>query len=61
MEVLSDADQRQEDKARALFPDIIAMDRDIKTEAAAEAAMRSTLQDIMDIRERNDLPRVCPS
>jgi hypothetical protein len=59
VEVLSAADQRQENEARAQFPEIIAQDKDIKTDADAEAAMRSALQEIMNAREDAGLPRVC--
>jgi hypothetical protein len=59
VDVLVDADQQREAEARALFPQIIPLDRDIKNEAQAEAAMRDALQKLMDIREEYGLPRVC--
>ena len=60
VEVLSYADQRNEVQARTLFPEIIDRDRKIKTEAQAEEAMRTALQELMDIRVAYDLPKVCP-
>jgi hypothetical protein len=61
VETLTYADQRNEDKARAMFPDIVNRDKKMKTEADAEAAMRSALQDISNIRAEYDLPKVCPA
>jgi len=59
LEVLSYADQGNESMARSLFPEVVKTDWDIKTEAEAEAAMRKTLNSLMDIREQYNLPRVC--
>ena len=59
--VLSSADQRNETAARARFPEIIARDKQIGSEAEAEQAMREALNQLMDIREAYDLPKVCPS
>jgi len=61
VEVLSSADQRNETAARARFPEIIALDRKISSEAEAEQAMRESLQALMDIRVANNLPKVCPT
>ncbi len=59
VEVLSDADQRRENEARARFPDLIKMDRKLKTEADAEAAMRKGLESLGESREKYGLSRVC--
>jgi len=59
--VLSSADQRNEPEARSRFPEIIAQDKKVKTEAEAEQAMREALQQLMDIREANNLPKICPA
>ena len=59
LEVLSYADQGNETRARELFPEVVAKDWNIKTEAEAEADMRETLNKLMDIREQYNLPRVC--
>jgi len=59
LEVLSDADQRRENEARARFPDLIKMDKDVKNDADAEAAMREGLQELGNARANNGLPRVC--
>jgi hypothetical protein len=59
LEVLSYADQGNESRARELFPDVVTTDWDIKTEAEAEAEMRKTLNQLMDIREQYNMPRVC--
>jgi hypothetical protein len=61
IKVLSSADQRNESEARARFPEIIDQDKKIKSEAEAEQAMRETLQQLMDIRVANNLPKVCPT
>ena len=59
LEVLSYGDSRQESQARALFPDLIAKDGQIRSEAQAEETMRKALLALMDIREQYKLPRVC--
>jgi len=59
LEVLVYADQREENQARALFPDLIEQDSHIRSEAQAEDSMRKTLKELMDIREAYNLPRVC--
>jgi len=59
LEVLSYADRKEEDKARALFPEIVSKDSKIKSDAQAEETMRQALQDLMDIRGEYNLPRVC--
>ncbi len=61
LEVLNYADQGNEARARELFPEVVAKDWDIKTEAEAEANMRETLTKLMDIREQYKLPRTCSS
>jgi hypothetical protein len=60
VKVLSSADQRNEPDARARFSEIVAQDKKIKSEAEAEQAMREALQQLMDIRVANNLPKVCP-
>lgn len=59
LEVLSYGDSRQESRARALFPDLVAEDTDIHSEAQAEETLRKVLLALMDIREQYNLPRVC--
>lgn len=59
LEVLSYADKRQEDKARALFPKVVEKDWNVDSEARAEEKMRQALNALMDVREKNKLPRVC--
>ena len=59
LQVIAYADNREEDQARAIFPDIVAQDNKITSEAQAETKMRETLQKLMDIRETHGLPRVC--
>ena len=59
LEVLTLADQRQEGKARALFPALIEKDPEIDSEAKAEESMRSGLQGLMKIREKYNLPKTC--
>lgn len=59
LEVLTYADQRNEGKARTLFPTVIEEDWDIKTEAEAEQVMRDTLNQLMQIRQEHNLPGIC--
>ena len=59
LEVLTYADQKDESKARSLFPTLVKKDWDIKSEAQAEETMRKALNSLMDIREEYKLPRVC--
>ena len=59
IEVLTEADRRQEDRARTLFPDLVAKDTRIGSEAQAEERMRSALQRLMDIRGEYNLPKTC--
>lgn len=61
LEVLSYADAGDEASARALFPDVVSTDWDIKSSTEAESAMRDTLNKLMDIREQYNMPRVCTS
>ena len=59
LEVLSHADRREEEMARGLFPEVIQKDWEVKTEAQAEETMRQALNNLMDIRQQYELPRVC--
>jgi hypothetical protein len=59
VQVLAFADSREEDNARALFPQLIIQDDRIDDNAQAESKMRGALQKLMDIRERYGLERVC--
>ncbi len=59
LEVLAYGDNRQEEKARVLFPDLVAKDAKISSEAQAEETMRKALQSLMDIRAEYNLPKVC--
>jgi len=59
LEVLNYGDQRDEAKARSLFPTVVEKDWDIKTEAQAEDIMRKALNELMNIRQEYNMPRVC--
>jgi hypothetical protein len=59
LEVLNYGDQRDEVKARSLFPKLVEKDWDIKSEAQAEDVMRKSLKALMDIRQEYNMPRVC--
>ena len=59
LEVLNYGDQRDEARARSLFPTVVEKDWDIKTESQAEETMRKTLNGLMDIRQEYNMPRVC--
>ena len=60
LEVLTLADQREEDQARTLFPQVIAKDAKVASEAQAEENMRKALQGLMKIRADHNLPATCP-
>jgi hypothetical protein len=59
VEVLTEADRRHEQKARAMFPEIIERDGEIDTEADAEARMHEALQELGNIRVEYDLSASC--
>ncbi len=59
LEVLNYGDQRDEARARSLFPTLVKKDWDIKSESQAEDMMRKSLNALMDIRQEYNLPRVC--
>lgn len=59
VETLSEADRQREAQARALFPEIVARDRDVKTDADAEAQMREALQTLGNIRVEYGMDAVC--
>ena len=57
--MLAYADRREEEKARALFPDLVSKDSRISSQTQAEETMRKALQRLMDIRAEYGLPKVC--
>lgn len=59
LQVLTYADSRQEEKARELFPQLIEKDNEISSESQAETQMRDALQELMDIRQQHNLPKLC--
>ena len=59
VEVLTEADRQHDTEARAMFPDIVKRDSEVKTEANVEARMRDALQELRDIRVEYDMPAVC--
>lgn len=59
IEILTYADSRQEDKARALYPDLVTNDTMISSESQAEETMRKALQRLMDIRGEYNLSKTC--
>ncbi len=59
LEIITYADQQQENKARARYPDLIARDTKISTNAQAEESMRNALQKLMAIRTEYQLPKTC--
>jgi len=60
LEVLTLADQKQEDKARTLFPTLVSRDNRVGSDAQAEEGMRKALQGLMNIRAQYNLPGTCP-
>ncbi|MDJ0928422.1 MAG: hypothetical protein QNJ73_12340 [Gammaproteobacteria bacterium] len=61
VEIITRADERRESDARALFPDLISADKDIRNDQQAEEAMRRALTDLTSIRREYDLPLSCPA
>jgi hypothetical protein len=59
IQVLAYADSRQEAKARAVFPELVAKDDKLTSEIQAETEMRETLKKLMDIRQENGRPAFC--
>jgi hypothetical protein len=59
LQVITFADSRQEDQARALFPDLVAKDGELSSESQAETKMQDALKKLADIRQEYNLPRVC--
>ncbi len=59
LQVLAYADSRQEEKARALFPDLVSEDSKISSTSQAETEMHKALQKLRDIRQEYKLPKSC--
>ena len=59
LQVITYADSRQEDQARALFPDLVEKDSDLSSESQAENRNAGGLQKLMDIRQEYKLPKDC--
>lgn len=59
LQVIAYADSRQEDQARALFPDLVAKDSKLSSDAQAETEMKKAQQKLMDIRQEYNLPKSC--
>ena len=59
VEILTESDRGREPQARALFPEIVARDSDIESEANAEARMREGLQELGNIRVEYGMPEAC--
>ena len=59
LQVITFADSRQEDQARALFPGLVAKDSKLVSESQAEAEMKAALQKLGDIRQEYKLPKDC--
>jgi hypothetical protein len=59
LQVLAYADNRQDDQARALFPDLVEKDSKLSSESQAETEMQAALQKLKDIRQEYKLPREC--
>ncbi len=58
---LTQADRQREQEARALFPDIIARDGEVDTEADAEKLVHEALQELGEIRVEYGQPASCPN
>jgi len=61
VEVLSEADRQNGAAARALFPELLSRDPDLKSDADAEAHMAEALQSLRNIRVEYGMPEDCPT
>jgi len=59
LQVITYADSRQEDQARALFPELVEKDSKLSSGSQAETEMQAALQKLKDIRQEYKLPREC--
>ena len=59
VEALTYYDSRQEAKAREMYPEIFKKDKHVSSESQAEAQIRKALDQIGDVREKYNKPRVC--
>jgi len=59
LQVITFADSRQEDQARALLPDLVKQDSKLSSESQAETEMQAARIKLMDIRQEYKLPREC--
>jgi hypothetical protein len=59
LQAITFADNHQDDRARALLPELVAKDSKLTSEAQAETEMQAALQKLMDIRQEHKLPREC--
>ena len=59
LEVLTYADQKNEQVARSMLPTVIEQDWDINDAQDAELKMREAVGELTKIRKKYDLPRVC--
>ena len=59
LQAIAYADGDQPDKARELYPDLVAKDDKISSESQAEEKMQTTLEKLYDIRKAYNLPPKC--
>ena len=59
VEVLTEADRNRTEAASALFPRLASLDRNVKTEADAQAQTNELLRQLREIRVEYGLPAVC--
>jgi hypothetical protein len=59
IEVLAFGDQGKADGAQARFPDLVAKDPQIGSEAQADETLQKSLRRLQEIRGKYNLPRTC--
>ena len=59
VQVLTEADRRNQDKMQALLPELVSQDPEISSNAEAETRISETLQELRDIRKYYELPVDC--
>lgn len=59
VEVLTEADRKQDAQAQALFPELVKRDSQVKTDAEAQIRLDKMLNNLQQIRTEYDMPSVC--
>ena len=61
VEVLAEADRKEVDQARRLFPQLVTQDNEVRRAADAEALTQDSLRELENVRVEYGLPAQCPA